>query len=899
MSTNTDSYINDQQLGQHQPTFSPPSRLAHSPKKPSPLRNCQIASIPDLLKHSTTILVNENETSPTRVPSLRNQTSADYLRELRTNRAARLNGSRPPPPSRIASKRQRPSTSAGETLMPCDSPSEDKNEPGETTIIDYRAHSRTKSMDTVRRNNFAGRPLFPAPSAAASLPMIPDEDQPGKKSTEALTTRTESPEVQSLRKAMNDVELDEEARIHKAAQDEAAELVYKHRTGIEDSPVQGYRNPDVFKDSPQRDYRAHLRTRSALPWNTPPSEKRPTPTRSVQSSIEVRPTSSPISLAREDARLNLTRGSSEHTTPSKLAQSTLHQDDPFIDRVAPRSSKGKSYEKLAGAVASDVAQSRRRASSGTNRRNVSEGQKGAFPSPGDKIFEETDEPLKAAREAEAEKAAEKATAEKAQEKAAEQAAEVAQEKAAEEVPRYARRNPFARVRLAQEKFEKFEKKESPSGYSVKRFDKDDDSPRSGSVTPVKRLDRIEIYRNPPSQSRQAGYTKNSLIPATPPARRYEVSEVEDSPLMKDGKEIRSDDIRAATAMRRKDRSSNLIQPTAVSDSPGRPIVSFQSDWKMKEIELKEERVDALPDSLAIGKTAPSPEALSGKPRPQSPARSPTMRSPASPFSPSRPAVHHTASAPLPPIPSIVLPEGPPSPTRTLPEEPDIPSITLQNDFTKPAMPIINEPFSIEEPARSKAAAAPRPLPVPVPSRSSPTKPSSRPLPTTAQTSPFPTASHPHYTPSVRRTTALCAHCALPIAGRILSAAGERFHPACFKCHHCSINLECVAFYPEPDKKRQERLARIYQRQQDLDTQIPEGVTEEDMQRLEEEDGDEALRFFCHLDFHEFFSPRCKSCKTPIEGEVVVACGSEWHVGHFFCAQCGDVSLSCLWFSKLC
>ncbi|KAF1357009.1 hypothetical protein BDV97DRAFT_288154 [Delphinella strobiligena] len=596
-------------------------------------------------------------------------------------------------------------------------------------------------MDTVRRNNFAGRPLFPAPSAAASLPVIPDEDQPEKLATGALTTRTESPELHSLRKAMNDVHLDEEARIHKAAQDEATELVYKHRTGVEDSPVQGYRNPD-------------------------------------------------------------------------LAQSTREQDDPFIDRIAPRSSKGKSYEKLAGAVASDVAQSRRRGSSGANRRKVSEGQKGAFPSPGDKIFEETDDPLKAAREAEAERAAEKAAAEKAQEKAAEQAAENAQEKAAEEVPRYTRRNPFARV-------------QSPSGYSVKRFDKDDDSPKSGSVTPLKGLDRIEIYRNPPSQSRQAGYTKNSPIPATPPVLKHEVSEVEDSPLMKDGKEIRSDDIRAATAMRRKDRSSNLIQPTAVSDSPGRPIVSFQSDWKMREIELKEERIDALPDSLAIGKTAPSPEALSGKPRPHSPARSPTMRSPASPFSPIRP------------------------------------------------------------PARRMAAIAPRPLPIPVSSRSSPTKTSSRPLPTTVKTSPFPSASRPHYTPSLRRTTALCAHCALPIAGRILSAAGERFHPACFKCYHCSINLECVAFYPEPDKKRQERLARIHQRQQGLDTQIPDGVTEEDMRRLEEEDGDEALRFFCHLDFHEFYSPRCKSCKTPIEGEVVVACGNEWHVGHFFCAQCGD------------
>jgi hypothetical protein len=80
---------------------------------------------------------------------------------------------------------------------------------------------------------------------------------------------------------------------------------------------------------------------------------------------------------------------------------------------------------------------------------------------------------------------------------------------------------------------------------------------------------------------------------------------------------------------------------------------------------------------------------------------------------------------------------------------------------------------------------------------------------------------------------------------------------------CAEHLECVAFYPEPEEAR--------------------------ARRVEEEgpmDGD--LRFYCHLDFHELFSPRCKSCKTPIEGEVVVACGAEWHAGHFFCAQCGDV-----------
>ena len=127
----------------------------------------------------------------------------------------------------------------------------------------------------------------------------------------------------------------------------------------------------------------------------------------------------------------------------------------------------------------------------------------------------------------------------------------------------------------------------------------------------------------------------------------------------------------------------------------------------------------------------------------------------------------------------------------------------------------------------------------------------------------------------------CASCALSIAGRIVSAAGQRFHPHCFTCHHCAEGLECVAFYPEPEKQREARLARIQAR---LDGNC---VPEDKPGETAEEDGDESLRFYCHLDFHELFSPRCKSCKTPIESEVIVACGSTWHVGHFFCAECGD------------
>jgi paxillin len=83
--------------------------------------------------------------------------------------------------------------------------------------------------------------------------------------------------------------------------------------------------------------------------------------------------------------------------------------------------------------------------------------------------------------------------------------------------------------------------------------------------------------------------------------------------------------------------------------------------------------------------------------------------------------------------------------------------------------------------------------------------------------------------------------------------------------------------------RAERVERIAGRANG--TLLPE---HEEHGKMEMDDGDETqVRFYCHLDFHEFFSPRCKNCKTPIEGDVVVALGANWHSGHFFCAQCGD------------
>ncbi|KAJ6014650.1 hypothetical protein N7540_009241 [Penicillium herquei] len=306
-----------------------------------------------------------------------------------------------------------------------------------------------------------------------------------------------------------------------------------------------------------------------------------------------------------------------------------------------------------------------------------------------------------------------------------------------------------------------------------------------------KISKFDIHKNPPTQSRNAGYTRNE---PTPPPETVEKEEVR----TKNGIEIRGDDIRAATSKRLNDRSENLPMPSAVSDRVGRPIVSFDPKWRPGS--------QPKPDRQAtVGRGSPT-------------------------------------STPAPPIPIIeVAPSIEVTPTIEV-----TPSIQVS---APPSIPVINVP-DIKEPTISEMAST--------------TKQDSR---TTKQTPLRRQPSEPQdrwSTPYTRSgvPTARCESCSLGISGKIVTAGGCRFHPECFVCFHCQTALECVAFYEEPAASREERLASSA-------------------------DEDRLPRFYCHLDFHELFSPRCKSCKTPIEGEVVVACGAEWHVGHFFCAECGD------------
>lgn len=80
----------------------------------------------------------------------------------------------------------------------------------------------------------------------------------------------------------------------------------------------------------------------------------------------------------------------------------------------------------------------------------------------------------------------------------------------------------------------------------------------------------------------------------------------------------------------------------------------------------------------------------------------------------------------------------------------------------------------------------------------------------------------------------------------LQGSRDIYHLRCFRCCICDSSLEHMEHYIDPHS---------------------------DM-------------LFCHVDYHETFSPKCAQCSSCIEGDYVQAMGKTYHVDHFFCAQCG-------------
>lgn len=586
-----------------------------------------------------------------------------------------------------------------------------------------------------------GRPLAHAPrwsissirtrkvSPSSSLHSIDSSEDNDRDSTRRKLEREES---HALREALELIDgHDDESRIYTAAQQEAADLVWRHRNpkAAEDEKTAPYINPDVPKTKSYGNNLGH------------------------QQGISRRNVSDSSATSSDSAGTRSSKRSSKsHNRKLSLALKDL--------QIA-------SDERSAAII--DAAVTARRRSSGY--RQFSNGSnKGVFRNPEDQIYEEPQAPK-------------------------------------------GHHHPKQEADLPLQ---------STNRNSILRGSRPL-PPKPGVTFALEqpRLNRIDIHKNPPSQSRNAGYTANASqgSPKTVDAEEH-------TPTSAEGVEIRSDDIRAATSMKMKDRSAKLPTPVAVSDQLGRPIVSFDPAWKPP----------------------------SDSPRSSQDASRPVIKLTESPRN------SRDVERPLPrPLPSKeqTINSAPVVPTINLPDD-GVPDI--QVDAAPPAINISGPMINVAGP--DDTAAKPKPAP--------------RPLPKHASTSPANMSTNKRL-PWLRSgmpgvPTVACTSCSLPISGRIVTASGSssgslkaRFHPECFSCYHCQTNLECVAFFPEPDAQRQKRLDA-------------EGMDETD---------ESDIRFFCSLDYHEMFSPRCKSCKTPIEGEVIIAAGAEWHVGHFFCAECGD------------
>nr|XP_048286513.1 leupaxin isoform X3 [Myodes glareolus] len=92
----------------------------------------------------------------------------------------------------------------------------------------------------------------------------------------------------------------------------------------------------------------------------------------------------------------------------------------------------------------------------------------------------------------------------------------------------------------------------------------------------------------------------------------------------------------------------------------------------------------------------------------------------------------------------------------------------------------------------------------------------------------------------------CASCEKPIAGKVIHALGQSWHPEHFICNHCKEEIGSSPFF--------ERNGLAY----------------------------------CSKDYHLLFSPRCAYCAAPIMDKVLTAMNQTWHPEHFFCSHCGEV-----------
>lgn len=707
---------------------------------------------------------------------------ASYLADLRTNRPARPSGSRPLPSKPLPTPNENipPRAESALSFRTVEIRNEAATATREQKLTHRASLPTADSFGSLSSQK--GRPLVPSPSAANSIgrrKVSPPQEVVYKESTSRLR---EKEEAHALRKVLEKIDHDDdEERIHNAAKQEAADLVWKHINPslAEVEKTAAYRNPDLNKQK----------------YGELGSVKKAVATAPIESKQQSRSSSAESSASTD---------SKKHRLPWLRRKPKIESSSPVKNVEKPQKSVEsetvlqKGVRKISG---------KRQASSGSSKANSR--------NPEVEIYEEP-----------------------------------------EDLPSVAEVTPKHEMPLQTK-----ERNSLPRGSRPLP-----EKSHTDSVVETRRQNRIDIWKNGPTQSRNAAYTASRALPQTP-MKTAEEPEVDEAPRYKDGYEIRSDDIRAATSMRKSDRSPNLPTPTAVSDRLGRPIVSFDPKWKpgtesprtSQDMQRLQTRKEDGSMAYPVKPSPPVPE-ITIMEDPNSPAlKKEAAQSISTMVVPTIGVSAPDSVDATPAVPQIMLSCDDPMVSK--------PSITVESERPKARpLPAINAPVSGTRPLPNHTQSSPSRLPT-----SRPVRPeiASR-VPWLART---PT--------SASASSVTCTACSLPIAGRIVTASGAgatsqkaRFHPECFTCHHCSTALECVSFYPEPENARAER----YQAEMSH-------LSPEELHSLIASNED--LRFFCHLDYHELYSPRCYTCKTPVEGAVVLALGRYYHQDHFFCAECGD------------
>uniref|UniRef100_A0A8C3S861 Transforming growth factor beta 1 induced transcript 1 n=1 Tax=Chelydra serpentina TaxID=8475 RepID=A0A8C3S861_CHESE len=132
------------------------------------------------------------------------------------------------------------------------------------------------------------------------------------------------------------------------------------------------------------------------------------------------------------------------------------------------------------------------------------------------------------------------------------------------------------------------------------------------------------------------------------------------------------------------------------------------------------------------------------------------------------------------------------------------------------------------------------------------------------------------------TKGLCASCQKPIAGQVVTALGNTWHPEHFVCTHCQKEMGGSNFFEKDGAPYCERdYFQLFSPRCGLCNEPILDVTPRLLACFHEKDGQQ----YCHQDFYELFSTRCQGCGQAILENYISALSALWHPECFVCREC--------------